>query len=57
VKGGDQLRGGWTFLAEEISEDDAVWVALQVFRHEEVQTWDGWPRDVFSVVVEPEIEL
>jgi hypothetical protein len=57
VDGGDQLCRAWTFLAEEISEDDAIWVAIKMFRHEELQTWAGWPRDIFSIAVEPEVEL
>jgi hypothetical protein len=55
--GGSKERQQCTFLAEELSEDDAIWVALKMFRHEELQTWDGWPRDIFSIVVEPEVEL
>lgn len=49
-------RREWSFVAEEISEDDAIWSALSAFRREEVQTWNGWPRDVLSVVVEPEAD-
>lgn len=47
-------RRDWSFTAEEISEDDAIWSALSEFRREEVRTWDGWPRDVLCVVVERE---
>lgn len=49
-------RQEWSFIAEEISEDDAIWSALSAFRREEVQTWNGWPRDVLSVVVERETD-
>lgn len=49
-------RREWSFVAEEICEDDAIWSALSAFRREEVRTWVGWPRDVLSVVVEPEAD-
>ncbi|MBX3214341.1 MAG: hypothetical protein KF850_20065 [Labilithrix sp.] len=49
-------RREWSFVAEEICEDDAIWSALSAFRREEVQTWNGWPRDVLSVVVEREAD-
>ncbi len=49
-------RRDWSFIAEEISEDDAIWSALSAFRREEVRTWDGWPRDVLCVVVEREAD-
>src|SRR5437764_589203 len=29
----------------------SIWTALREFRKEEVQTWDGWPREVFWVSV------
>jgi hypothetical protein len=49
-------RRYWSFIAEEISEDDAIWSALSAFRREELRTWNGWPRDVLSVVVEREAD-
>ncbi len=49
---GPRRRCEWTFFAEEISEDDAIWTALREFRREEVTTWEGWPRDVVAVLVE-----
>lgn len=49
-------RREWSFVAEEICEDDAIWAALSVFRREEARTWEGWPRDVLSVVVQPEVD-
>jgi len=49
-------RREWSFIAEEISEDDAIWSALSAFRRDEIETWNGWPRDVLSVVVEPEAD-
>lgn len=49
---GDPERREFSFVAEDVCEDDAIWTALTAFRREEVQTWDGWPRDVLSVVVE-----
>lgn len=49
-------RRDWSFVAEEISEDDAIWSALSAFRREEVHSWDGWPRDVLCVAVERETD-
>jgi hypothetical protein len=41
----------WSFVAEEISEDDAIWTALKEFRRDEVRTLIGWPRELESVSV------
>lgn len=51
---GPRRRCEWTFVDEEISEDDATWTALREFRRDVVHTWAGWPRHVFTVSVTPE---
>ena len=47
----DWRRREWSFITEEISEDDAIWTSLREFRREELRTWIGWPRDVLFVSV------
>ena len=47
-------RREWTFITTEISEDDAIGIALREFRREERRTWVGWPRDVIFAAVGPE---